>query len=166
MVKKARYDILEESKSEEEKLEYAKGLDKVARGAERKADEGSKSYTEAAELFEQAGDTWVKMGNVDRALIDYEFAKKHSKENPNVLARIDKKVRRAVYSIGGLERILPGVVSIIFLAAALFFVSLKLTGDSIGGLEGDKSAIAGVILFAFGLVFAFVYFRKKKTLKR
>jgi hypothetical protein len=58
------------------------------------------------------------------------------------------------------------ILSIGFLASALFFVSSSLTGNVIAGLNYNNSRFVGICFFACGLIFAFLYSRcrmKKKN---
>jgi len=63
---------------------------------------------------------------------------------------------------------LHAILSIGFLASALFFVSSSLTGNVIAGLVPNNSRFVGICFFACGLIFAFLYSRcrmKTKTNK-
>jgi hypothetical protein len=53
------------------------------------------------------------------------------------------------------------VLSIVSLLAALGFVSISLTGNIIAGLEQNSSRWVGLCLFVCGLVFSFLYLKKK-----
>jgi hypothetical protein len=55
------------------------------------------------------------------------------------------------------------ILSIAFLLSALLFTSISLTGYSVFELNQNNSLFIGTGLFIFGLVFAFVYFRRRKN---
>ncbi len=54
-----------------------------------------------------------------------------------------------------------GVVAILSLFGALFFISLNLTGAAIGDVPSIGNHWLGLGLFAVGIAFAMLYFRKK-----
>ncbi len=125
-------------------------------------------------LFEKAGESFIgaelsKEEQLSKAIGLYQKAY-HYTQYPEVKKRI--KHRLEILEAGkaqlpsSLEKIVQGkkvsaILSISFLAFALFFVSSTLTGNVIGGLNLNNSRLIGICLFACGLIFAFVYSKKK-----
>ncbi len=129
-----------------------------------------------ARIYEKAGDTWSVLGRYSQALEDYNLAKKYA-YNKKIIGRIERKMNK-IYEkykekrpklrklkIAGLEKRLTfGVLSIMSLAISLFFISVSLTGYIIN-LNFKEVFPIEILLFFFGLVFAFLYFREKKKEK-
>jgi len=60
---------------------------------------------------------------------------------------------------------LSAVVSMLALSISLFFVTSNLTGNVIAGLNQNNSRFIGICFFICGLIFAFIYSKKKGKLK-
>jgi len=144
------------------------------------ADDIGLMYIDAGALRERAAD-------YIHAKDDYLKAKVYGfSHNSEVISVIDKRIRllddqrnlssffksikekREKENKGrkDLKSKLYSILSISFLASALFFVSSSLTGNVIARLVPNNSRFIGVCFFACGLVFAFLYSRcrmKKKT---
>jgi hypothetical protein len=58
------------------------------------------------------------------------------------------------------KRLVYAILSIISLFGALLFVSVNLTGN-VTALTARDSNLMGILLFVFGLFFAFLFFKKK-----
>ncbi len=63
------------------------------------------------------------------------------------------------------QRRVVALITITFLSISLFFVSSNLTGFAISNLSNTNVQWMGFGFFVIGLIFAFVYFRKKKISK-
>jgi hypothetical protein len=64
-----------------------------------------------------------------------------------------------------LQKNIVALITITFLSISLFFVSSNLTGFAISNLSNSNVQWIGFGFFVVGLIFAFVYFRKKKISK-
>jgi hypothetical protein len=64
-----------------------------------------------------------------------------------------------------LQKNIVALITITFLSVSLFFVSSNLTGFAISNLSNSNVQWIGFGFFVIGLIFAFVYFRKKKISK-
>ena len=73
-----------------------------------------------------------------------------------------KKGRKEKKNLGRLVRKFSPVFAIVSFVIALFFISFSLTGYAVVGLTQENSRFISTILFIFGLVFAFFYFKNKK----
>jgi hypothetical protein len=134
-------------------------------------------------LFEKAGDSYedLKEKRISSGKRDlYQRAEKYAPYS-STKERIRKKLGEHEESIPkSIERItnesekkikdlkskLYSILSIGFLASALFFVSSSLTGNVIARLNYNNSRFIGICFFACGLIFAFLYSRcrmKKKN---
>jgi len=96
-----------------------------------------------------------------------EEARKTIEKYKNLGMKIGEQIRESrerEKSEGVLERIIGRffpAVSIIFLLGSILFLSTNLTGNVIGNLTQTSSNIVGVVLFAIGIVGAFLYFRRR-----
>lgn len=102
--------------------------------------------------------------------IDYvgENSKKALSKKLSSPGKQRKNVREALTGVTPLfkkrfKRKVFATLSVIFLLSALVFTSLSLTGYSIFELTQDNSRFMGTIFFICGLVFAFLYFKKRKN---
>lgn len=152
---------------------------------EKRGDElKRKDPAQASEFYIAAGDGWVGEAKqlektstgrarevLDYALREYKLAKKAIGETSEILKKIEEAESRQEFlkGISSRKPIFKDVyayLSIITLTFALFFISLNLTGYSIGNLTGENFVIIGIVSFILGLVFASIYFRKKETKKK
>ena len=62
----------------------------------------------------------------------------------------------------GLQKKVVCVLTIVGLCTGLFFLSPNLTGNAIGDLTNSTSNWIGGVLFVFGLIGVFTFFKKKK----
>ncbi len=156
-----------QSKAFDIEANYKKGLVDV--------DKVIEAYQVAGEAFENALD-------VNTALRSYEMArnlalKEGYTQKDELIVELDKTMKslRGTSSVMSYEvkygrKNLEGkfvfpILSIVFLLSALIFTSFSLTGYSIVGLTQNNFRFIGTGLFIFGLVFAFLYFKKKEKKK-
>ena len=118
-------------------------------------------YKKTFDRYRQAGDTWIKARDYRKAIQMYQGAIKFA-PSERVKEKIEEKIR-GLYGRGGkrLEKTLFATAAVVNLLAALFFISLNLTGN-VSGMSGRNSNIIGVVFFILGLSFALLYFRKNK----
>lgn len=137
----------------------------------------------AANRWEKAGDEWVRLAVahgrkagirnfLGYAVTDYESAiKLAEKYKINLGKGVYHKMGSVSKKLGDLtgeapksltKRVGLAYLSIISLIAALFFVSVNLTGNAISNMSGNDTKLVGLCLFLFGLFFAFLHFRRKK----
>ncbi len=125
-------------------------------------------------LFEKAGESFIgaelsKEEQLSKAIGLYQKAyyytqypevKKRIKHRIDILeagkAQLSSSLEKKVQ-----DKNLSGILSISFLAFALLFVSSTFTGNVIGGLSTNNSRLVGICLFACGLIFTFIYLRRK-----
>ncbi|MFA5071416.1 MAG: hypothetical protein WC511_03565 [Candidatus Pacearchaeota archaeon] len=75
------------------------------------------------------------------------------------------KARNSSQESNGLEKKMWSIMAVLTLLASLFFVSSSLTGFAISNLTTNDLQWAGLCFFACGLVFAFLFLRKKYSSK-
>lgn len=133
---------------------------------ERDKPKASEYYLKAAEFYE---DAIQKVSSLERgemrrkALGNYRDALKHSQEEVkqeirtkiDLLSREDDKLIRSLNFIFAF-------FSLASLVVAFLFISFSLTGNVIVGLNESSSRFIGLCFFVCGLIFAFLYSRKKK----
>jgi len=112
---------------------------------------------DAAKRYENAGRNWVLEANQNK---QYHRKVQYARLNAMNDYGLAKKIRGEINK-ANLEGQVFAIVSIISLASALFFTSLNLSGYATGSLANDTS-LMGIVLFVLGLVFAFIFFKKKK----
>jgi hypothetical protein len=135
-----------------------------------------RAYKEAGQFYELGGDGRKKRGSrIDRdfnkAQSDYELALRYSgtggeKRIKNKLVELGLERKRTLGSLNRMKQALEGKLytfgAIITLAFALVSVSFSFTGNVVLGLTESNFRWIGLCLFACGLTFTFIYFRKKK----
>ena len=109
-------------------------------------------------LGDKAISSYRQVGDSDRASEILAMTR------PYKVELIRAKAKGLYHSRPGLEiKIKPmAVLSILALLGALFFVSFNLTGAAIGDLTDDNFSLIGSALFFLGLIFAFIFLKKKK----
>jgi len=95
---------------------------------------------------------------------------KHGKAGLEIISRFKKLGIKAgntlqVHQNGNLENKITSVISIGSLLISILFFSSNITGNAIANLPQTSSNWIGAILFLFGLVGAFFYFRAGRTKK-
>ena len=126
--------------------------------------EGKGHLKKAADYYAQAGDLKKAYTFYEKILsktsdrdtirdIEIRLKKLGAPENLRKLA--------SAANARSLERYVGAALSILSLAAALFFISLNATGNSIGNLSRDGLSLLGIGLFILGLM-AFVFFKSRK----
>jgi uncharacterized protein (UPF0332 family) len=149
------------------KNEYASSLINEAIRLEQDAEDLRKKHgangKRIGDKYEEAGDLRKKARDFLGAHTDYRNAKIYGfSHNEEKVKNLDKKIKLLL-----LERktksskLFLAFLSIASLVSALFFVSFSFTGNVIFGLAETDSRWAGLCLFLCGLVFTFLYFRKK-----
>lgn len=129
-------------------------------------------FKEAGKSYELGGDGRKKRGDFNKAESDYELAFRYSYDSEDK-QRIKKKINRIVLerkktlsSLNKMKQALEGKlyasIAMITLTFALVSVSFSFTGNVILGLTENNFRWIGLCLFACGLTFTFLYFRKKK----
>ncbi len=129
-------------------------------------------------LFEKAGESFIgaelsREEQISKAIGLYQKAERYA-QYPEVKERIRRKVKKleAVKTqLNSLEKIvkgenIPGILSISFLATALFFVSSSITGNVVLGFQENNSRFIGLGFFIAGLIFAFIYSKMKIKKKK
>jgi hypothetical protein len=136
-----------------------------AEGERRKVN-GSKR--KVWESYVAAGNMFLGERKYHNALIDYRAALMHgTPEDEKAQKDLNDKIKKVEDEIrlenfrSSPRNYLLAVLGIASLLAALGFVSLSLTGNTIGGLEGNNSRFIGLCLFVCGLIFSFIYLKKK-----
>ncbi len=161
----------------------AKQLGKNARAAQRVAGYSRKKedpLQEARELYELAADTWIKEAKAHKDAprrIRYGLlnARQEYKSAADLAesVRDKERIQRKIDSIsqrkdslrprGKLEKnLIFGILSIASLVMAFSYISLNITGYSIGGLMQENFRWMGVVFFVLGLIFAFFYSKNKR----
>jgi len=120
-------------------------------------------HSDLARIWEKAGVARRKEGNYGKALKDYEMALEYA-DKPELKGEIQRKIN-ALPKKRGLEKFFA-MMAIGSFIASLFFSSLSITGKSIGVIEEKISFSFGLFFFILGLVFAFLYFYKKRNFLR
>jgi hypothetical protein len=125
-------------------------------------------YLEAARKRKEAGDYAHAEDNYEKAL---RFAFPYDEEKKTYIKQQIGEIRsmkagrnlsRKVDELSKSGHKYPfAILSIVSLLAALGFVSISLTGNIIAGLEQNNSRWMGLCLFVCGLVFSFLYLKKK-----
>jgi len=111
---------------------------------------------QAARMYEVAVKNWLLEAKENSLYPRKEkYAQKNASHDYGLAKRLREEIREQ-----SLEAQIFGIIAIISLATSLFFTSFNLSGYATGSLSGDAS-ILGIVLFVLGLVFAFVFFRKK-----
>ena len=126
-------------------------------------------------LFEKAGESFLRIGELSRAIGLYQQAKEYAqyKDVKERINRIIEKIEEKRESLKpqarkNLEKLLYKTkkvyvfLSIAFLISALFFISINLTGNVIAELIPPHFRIVGICFFVCGLIFAFIYLKNKK----
>jgi hypothetical protein len=123
------------------------------------------------ESYVAAGNMFFGERKYHNALIDYRAAlmygtpedKEAQKDLDNKIKKIEDEIRlENFHSSPSTHNKYPlAVLGIASLLAALGFVSLSLTGNVIAGLEGNNSRFIGLCFFVCGLIFSFIYLKKK-----
>jgi hypothetical protein len=133
------------------------------------------SADEIGETYEMAGNLRLAAKDYITAEEDYIYAKRFGyAHNPGKIAELDRKIEQVKKSknltstlksqVGNpfLKKYPFAILSIASLLIALSFVSLSLTGNVIAGLEQNNSRWIGLCFFVCGLIFSFLYLRKKR----
>jgi hypothetical protein len=122
------------------------------------------------EGYVAAGNMLIGEKKYSRALGDYQDALRFGvpeneearKNLKNKIKETEDKMRLEHFrSSSPIHKYPFAVLSIASLLAALGFVSISLTGNIIAGLEQNNSRWIGLCLFVCGLVFSFLYLKKK-----
>jgi len=116
----------------------------------------SDAYVGVAEAYLTAGDPHRAKSNYKDALRHAEPEKKEGIEKK--IQEVDKLKEKASLS----QFRVSSFLSIAAFGGALIFVSTNLTGYAIKSSGYNLSNIIGGGLFLLGLVFAFIYFKKRK----
>jgi hypothetical protein len=116
-------------------------------------------------LFERVGDYYKSAEKSLEANKNYNKAKIYANSYENISERIKAKIED-VTPASGLEKLLPpkklpAFLAIASLLASLVFVSSSLTGNVITQISQNDSRWMGLCFFLCGLVFSFIYLRKK-----
>ena len=131
------------------------------------------SKTKLVSLYKHIGKYFDNKGKLPEAEKAYRSALRYARglesedeiqEKLNELKTSTKKTLSFLEGVKyGLEKkFVFAFLSVITLISALLFVSFGLTGNTILGLTETNFRWIGICLFACGLTFAFLYFRKKK----
>jgi hypothetical protein len=136
---------------------------RLEQSAEEMRKKSGPKGNEIGDKYEKAGDLRKKARDFIGAHTDYRHAKIYGFSNDEKkVDDLDRKIKLLL-----LERRTRGsklflaFLSLITLISALFFVSVSLTGNVILGLSENNFRWVGLCLFVCGLIFAFLYFRKK-----
>ncbi len=133
---------------------------------------GISSYEKMINAYKKAGNLRRDAGDLIGAVENYRKVLLYT-NNPEIKKNIQEKIddvllqRKKTLSFlkvlkNGLEqKFVFAFFSIISLVLALFFTSFNLTGNAILGLTENNSSWIGLCLFIGGLIFTFLYFRKK-----
>jgi len=158
-------------------IKEAMHLEQVAEDMKRKPGPGEK----VGIIYESAGDKWVEAENFIRAEGNYRNAEvygyTHDKESADRVKNKINKIRfkRKYFSPSDpidapkkskLEKRLFSVMSIVTLLTSLFFVSSNLTGFAVSNFTTGDLQWAVFCFFVCGLVFAFLFLRKKYSVKK
>ncbi|MCK9568304.1 hypothetical protein M0R72_05125 [Candidatus Pacearchaeota archaeon] len=157
-------------------INEAMRLEQVAEDMRRKPGSGEK----VGITYESAGDKWVETENFIKAEGNYRNAEiygyTHDKESAD---RVKDKINRIRFKRkyflpndpidapkkSKLEKKLWSIMSIITLLTSLFFVSSNLTGFAVSNFTTGDLQWAGLCFFVCGLVFAFLFLKKKYSSK-
>jgi len=149
--------------------------------------QGSKEYNDknVSDAYQRSAKNWLEYLKAKNPPLDkrveilrtvyqtLNYAKKRTpiKDEKEDISKLRKKVGDTIADISGkipkkksIERraIEYAVLSISSLVFALIFASFSLTGYSVLELTQNNSRFIGTIFFILGLVFAFVYFKRRK----
>jgi len=111
-----------------------------------------------AKLYGDIHDLAKRVGIDDKEIDVYAAGLSHF--NKDVKARAEEE-KRVADAWGGLERSLPGMMSVIALSCGVFFFSTKVTGNVVG-LSNATSSWIGGILILIGLIAGFFWIKNKK----
>jgi len=119
----------------------------------------TKHYIEIGDLYLNAAERNLKLRGYEKALQYYKKAKEISPESlkneiSEKIKELDDLRPKQIFSFA--------ILSIASLVFAFVFTSVSLTGYSVFELTQNNSRFVGTIFFILGLVFAFVYFKKRR----
>lgn len=144
---------------------YQSAVDQLTRNTETQRELTPFLKRNISETFFKAAELFEKSGKLDYAQHGFEGALKYA---PN--KDYEKKAREGLAAVhksqqGGLEKQVLSIMSIVSLLASLFFVSSNLTGFAVSNFTTNDLQWAGLCFFACGLVFVFLFLRKKYSSK-
>jgi hypothetical protein len=155
--------------------DFLKDAEKLEKNADAlRKGKGDVKSEEFGLMYLDAGALRVKAGDFNGAEEDYLNAQRYSfSHDIRIKNTIDKylnalrseKIFSSWKKGTSSSKRLNAVLSISFLAIALFFVSMNLTGNVIAGVNASSSRIIGICFFTCGLIFAFIYLRSRSKVK-
>jgi hypothetical protein len=122
------------------------------------------AYLDAGDLRKKAGDLrMARRDYLDARVYGFPYNTKVQNTIDRGIQELDDELALSNFKESGrdLGSRLHAFLSIGFLLAALFFVTSSLTGNVVAGLVSNKSRLIGICFFACGLIFAFIYSKKK-----
>jgi len=151
-------------------LEIAKKQEETAKLlSERK--KSSKNKEIISEAYEEAGNEFINAGYPEKAkenylrALNYATTKSEKQRLEGKIGKLHSSIaeKKNIFELlgSGLEKKVAGFMAVGTLILSFFFVSSNLTGFAISNFSSNDTRWIGMCFFICGLLFAFVFLKKK-----
>jgi hypothetical protein len=152
-------------------LEIAKKQEEVAKKLKETRKKTSQNKQVIAEAYEDAGNAFLNAGYSEEAKENYMHALNYTttkSEKQRLEGKLEKlhasyNKKKNIFELleSGLEKKVAGFMAVGTLILSFFFATSNLTGFAISNFSSDNSRFIGLCFFVCGLLFAFVFLKKK-----